>query len=671
MLYMEYQNSGQGVNINGTDTNENAREALLDASLNVFKGDMTINGTLYVNEEVIHEITKLETRDPIVELNNGQTLGGVNKDIGWTGKNTTGSTINYKGAIIQKDSDRLIVFNNASSDPNGSGLVAPYDLGTICVRDASFNDEVVTKWQMDAITGFNTVSISNLEIDVSFQLKEKLDKVGGTITGDLSVNGEYTTGTGNIRTTDGNIESTNGMLISGGNIACGGQLNLSNTKITGMANPSIGSDGANKSYVDLRAGLPLTGGTLTGSLTVGNSLTVGGNMLADSNLTVDGNYVSATGDMTLFGGDILVSTGGIKATVGTIESQYGNMICGNHFICGGQVRMNNQRLTGLENPIAGTDGVNLQTLNDKIDDIDLDPNTYIFQARNSGNDNLIELDFNVDFNTRSTFTLVLRYSATADDGSPVLEQRKGVYSFVTRDNQDSAFFDPVYYFGEVGDEIFGVKFDTTGATNKIQIYAKSIVPTQEGVKGVIQVDLINVLYTITDSRIIDVGNKNTVVPVVPNTSIVAFKSDVSSDLTTFTTTGTLTAVPINNVFVERIAFNPSVFPDLVYGKKYMCTANIDVRASQATNTFCSCSVQTSYGNSTIAGNPNGFDLSTDPLIRVHNFNFSFPISITIGDPNDVNPLPSIILAKVRQDNVLQPPNGSSDVSYTVTFTQID
>lgn len=810
---MDYENFESGLNIDGTNEATQLKNDLLDASLNIFKGNMKINGTLYVDEEVINTITKLETDDPILEVNAAQTTSENNKDVGWTGKHVDNGLITYQGAIFKKDSDNLIVYNKATINPNVSGLTHPYDLATIQVRDASNAQEPVTLNQLNSL-----IDLSGVEAQIDLKANKDSPDISGTL--------------------DIIHETPNGDFLS--------LKDNSGQFFRFRCEPSAG---------------------------VTEMQTVRGNKEL---------YIGSTNNHFKFDND---------DTLPKFE-----------MLGSSQISMNNNKILNLADASENTDAVNLQTLNTKISEIDLDPNSYTFQARNSGNDNLIELDFTVDFNTRSTFTLILRYSATADDGSPVLDQRKGVYSFVTRDNQESEFFDPVYYFGQVNDEIFGVKFDTTGTTKKIKIYAKSIVPTQEGVKGVIQVDLINVLYTITDSRIIDVGDKNTVVPGVPSDVVVAMKVDISnassnslptaggsmsgninmtdnrilglnvtptstseatskqyvdglmgsylhkaggtmtgqinmggnrivnagnpintndvvtktyaednfvaktnpvnienrldvvgnnaqeirinsfsgssrimqelhfithasnrgggliwsddsdSDREMFfgkayqggstidgfvinTTTsgqdvfdngdyatcalrildnrnigigtpsptkkldvqgdtivrgdldvtgdmlvdgikrfcyinGSVAGVTVNRDFVVRITLGTSDFENsLVAGKTYLCSARIIVKSSSSDQTYCSCKVNTVFGNSLVHGNPNGFNLGADPLTRNHVFNFNFVITTT--GSGTVNPLPSLVLAKALQSNVASSPSGTSDITYFLSFRLIE
>lgn len=106
-----------------------------------------------------------------------------------------------------------------------------------------------------------------------------LPLAGGTLTGALTLSGDPTENT--QAATKGYVDSKIGAAGGGDFMASGavpmtGNLNMDNHKITAVSDPTEATDGANKHYVDsaITSGiagaqfLPLTGGTLTGALTL-------------------------------------------------------------------------------------------------------------------------------------------------------------------------------------------------------------------------------------------------------------------------------------------------------------------------------------------------------------------------------------------------------------------
>ena len=70
-----------------------------------------------------------------------------------------------------------------------------------------------------------------------------------------------------------NYTDTNFLSLNG-DIAMAGPLNMSNNKITHLANPTANGDATNKSWSESNF-LKLSGGTMSGAIAMGNSKITG------------------------------------------------------------------------------------------------------------------------------------------------------------------------------------------------------------------------------------------------------------------------------------------------------------------------------------------------------------------------------------------------------------
>lgn len=234
----------------------------------------------------------------------------------------------------------------------------------------------------------------------------KLPLTGGTLTGDLNLSGHRLT---NIATpSDSTDAATKGFVdtafqtieselatslsgylpLKGGTLT--GQINMNGNKLIGITNPVADTDAANKYYVDSRFNnlsssyLPLTGGTLTGQLHMsGTRITNVGTPTTDTDAAtksyVDTNisslsnkYLSLDGGGSIMGnldlnGYIITGVGTprdgsdavnkiyVDNQINSVNSKFSNYLPLSGGTMTGQINMNSQKLTGLSTPSNASD----------------------------------------------------------------------------------------------------------------------------------------------------------------------------------------------------------------------------------------------------------------------------------------------------------------------------
>lgn len=153
------------------------------------------------------------------------------------------------------------------------------------------------------------------------------------------------------------------LLTTGGTLT--GNLSMNGNKITGLQNnPTNGQDAANKQYVDTAVSgftgfVHKTGDTMTGALNMSSAaINVSG---ANVNISAGGQLVVSGTSVAINGGGGRVSNisnpvvGTDAATPNWIAANYMSILGGTF---GGVVNMNTNKLTGLPLPTVGSDAAN-------------------------------------------------------------------------------------------------------------------------------------------------------------------------------------------------------------------------------------------------------------------------------------------------------------------------
>ena len=158
-------------------------------------------------------------------------------------------------------------------------------------------------------------------------------------------------------------------------------LNMSNNKITHLANPTNDTDGADKKYIDVNY-LKLSGGTLSGKITYHDKYIFTGYLSPGTGDIVNAYYIRRN-FLKKFGGDSMF--GNISMThihrykiynLGVppndssddsyamprsyTDGRYLRLAGGT---MGGNINMDNHKIINLADPTGATDGVNPRTLN--------------------------------------------------------------------------------------------------------------------------------------------------------------------------------------------------------------------------------------------------------------------------------------------------------------------
>jgi len=147
----------------------------------------------------------------------------------------------------------------------------------------------------------------------------------------------------NTSNADGTIGALN---ISGGvnvskDLVVSGVINLNSNKLINLDYPTNNQDGANKKYVDDRIA-SITAGSVSGNFTQGQLIVgdAGGNIKGYSNLTYDGSSLT------------------LNSTVSNSFVCYGGVSIDKDVFIGGQLNLNDNRITNVEYPVDSFDAVN-------------------------------------------------------------------------------------------------------------------------------------------------------------------------------------------------------------------------------------------------------------------------------------------------------------------------
>ena len=138
------------------------------------EGDQTINGnkifngTVTIENEIIHNSTTFSTEDGIIEQLSGNISADM-LDYGNYALYNNGVGLRYKGIINKKQTDKFYVFHNQLNQPITTLNLGTLDLGTIVVREPISDNEVATKGYVTSHGGGSYLPIS-----------------GGTLSGDLT-----------------------------------------------------------------------------------------------------------------------------------------------------------------------------------------------------------------------------------------------------------------------------------------------------------------------------------------------------------------------------------------------------------------------------------------------------------------------------------------------------
>ena len=248
----------------------------------------------------------------------------------------------------------------------------------------------------------------------------KLSLSGGTLQGDLNLSGhriiniESPTSNNDVvnksyvDTQITNIsDSISGYLpLSGGTMT--GTINMGNHSITNVNNPTNTNDVANKSYVDTSISslsnslkslyLPLSGGTLSGTLNLSNNRIMGvgtptsnndavnksyvdnyitgaGSTIAKNNLTESRVVVSDTSGKINVSSVTTTELGYLSGVTSSIQTQLNNKANSSHThsylplsggTMSGAINLGTNKLTNLATPTSSTDATNKQYVDSQV-----------------------------------------------------------------------------------------------------------------------------------------------------------------------------------------------------------------------------------------------------------------------------------------------------------------
>lgn len=206
-------------------------------------------------------------------------------------------------------------------------------------------------------------------------------------------------GGGGGETTDPNAIHTTGGTMTGALTMSGANINMQNgAKVTGIPTPTASSDAASKAYVDQAVEnvpqgdfLPLTGGTLTGSVGVAPAGQAANSVLNNKGLEIFDSAGQSIGTLllndtsklwTAKGSGLIVQTdtqtntlkmtGNSLETVTSAGETQSGLVLGN-----GEISAGNSRLTLVGTPTAGTDATTKQYVDDAIAGIGVPTGDYL------------------------------------------------------------------------------------------------------------------------------------------------------------------------------------------------------------------------------------------------------------------------------------------------------
>ena len=193
----------------------------------------------------------------------------------------------------------------------------------------------------------------------------------------------------NTSNADGTIGALN---ISGGvnvskDLVVSGLININGNKIINLDYPTNNKDGANKKYVDDRiASITVgSGGSVSGNFTQGQLIVgdTGGNIKGYSNLTYDGSSLT------------------LHSTVSNSFVCYGGVSIDKDVFIGGQLNLNDNRITNVEYPVESFDAVNKAYVDGLFNNIN---NTCCEDG--GGSDNIYEKTIVLDNNVTTPLNII-------------------------------------------------------------------------------------------------------------------------------------------------------------------------------------------------------------------------------------------------------------------------
>ena len=275
-------------------------------------GDKIFNGTVTLENEIIHNSTSFSTVDGIIEQLKNNT--GDMLDYGNYAVYNDGVGTKYKGMINKKGTDKFYIFHAQTNQPVTSLNLGTQNLGSIVVREPTEDNEVATKKYVEDHAGGNFLPLG-----------------GGSMTGNINMNQNRITDLyflqfngqwnhsfitfkdthkltlGASNTTNQDIDpfihlndtDSDKLIELMKDINLHGNISVRNSKrITGLLTPVDNSEPATKEYVDTHTDdnyLPLSGGTMTGNINMGsNSMRFGTNTI--DNIKGNYNFTAIRGD---------------------------------------------------------------------------------------------------------------------------------------------------------------------------------------------------------------------------------------------------------------------------------------------------------------------------------------------------------------------------------------
>ena len=274
------------------ERNEANQDITGDLTVN---GNLTITDTLTANEMVTNG--DISTEDGLIEHLKVEGQEPVNdKNFGDYAEYRENSTDKFKGYAVGAGEDKMYIFANSTSRPLQDTDLSTLDKGTVSVREPVTDDEPATK-------GYTDIRLNALNVS-------KLDKSGGTMTGDLMINKLSELNLGGDMGNGGNrlfTIGTNDLVIAKGtkymtfgenSFDTSLPINMTDNKITNVTDGTDAGDAVNKSQLDTK--LNLSGGTMTSNINMDTNDILNANTISLKPTTPGGNtfldFISGDGN---------------------------------------------------------------------------------------------------------------------------------------------------------------------------------------------------------------------------------------------------------------------------------------------------------------------------------------------------------------------------------------
>lgn len=234
-----------------------------------------------------------------------------------------GKNVNI-GGILNVNNQKII---NVETPTDGKDAVNKDYVDSVATKvsgNFTTGQIIIANSDGDSIRGYNffSTNLSSVNLSIPFVISDT-SNANGTI-GALNISG--------------GVNISKDLLVNG-------LINLNGNKLINLDYPTNNYDGANKKYVDDRIASITTGsgsGSVSGNFTQGQLIVgdSGGNIKGYPNLTYDGSSLV------------------LNSTISNSFVCYGGVSISKDVFIGGQLNLNDNRITNVEYPVESFDAVN-------------------------------------------------------------------------------------------------------------------------------------------------------------------------------------------------------------------------------------------------------------------------------------------------------------------------